>query len=150
MNNVEKILIMGFVLMLGLFGLFQVINDTALNTNLDEESNNIVKKYNENYLLVNQDQIYSNVSLNESEGAQLTHEGVDAFYRSTSEAKKSADKVSGSWKMFAKFPIMLITSIPFIQMNKELSYLIGLFVGLITIFGFIAIFKMWFGGNTNN
>jgi len=40
MNNVEKILIMGFVMMLGLFALFQVINDTANNTSLDEESNN--------------------------------------------------------------------------------------------------------------
>jgi len=150
MNNVEKILIMGFVMMLGLFALFQVINDTANNTSLDEESNNIIRKYNTQYLEVNDRQIFYAASLNDSEGAQLNHEGVEAFYRSTSEAKGSADKVSDSWKMFAKFPLMLISSMPFIELNTEILYLVGLFIGIITILGFLAIFKMWFGGNTNN
>jgi len=58
--------------------------------------------------------------------------------------------VSDSWKMFAKFPLMLISSMPFIELNTEILYLVGLFIGIITILGFLAIFKMWFGGNTNN
>jgi len=147
MNNVEKALIIGFVFLLCNWALFQLVTSTAQNTSLDEESTNIITKYVKNYNNITNAAILNDTT--NTTGSQVNYEGVDSFYRSTAEAKGSTEKFSSSWKMFAKFPVMLVTSIPFIE-AKNLSYIISIFLGLITLFGFIAIYKFWFGGNTNN
>ena len=146
MNNVESALIIGFVFLLGTFALYNVVNDTTVNTNLDAQSQQIVLKYNDAYSNITNEEIFSN----QSNISQINYEGVDPFYRTTAESKGSSNKFNSGWKVFVKFPVMLMSSIPFIEQDENINYIIGLFVGLIGLFGFIAIYKFWFGGNTNN
>jgi len=151
MNNVEIALVLGFVFMVCSTLLFVVINDVASNNNLDEQSNNIIKKYDSNFnTSIRNTTILTNFAEDNTSGSQVTYEGVDAFYRNTAEAKGSGNKFTDGWKVFVKFPLMLLTSVPFIEDNKTIGYIISLFVGLVVAFGFIALFKMWYGGNTGN
>jgi len=151
MNNIEMALIIGFVFMLCSTTLYVVVNDVATNNNLDDQSVDIISKYDASFNVgIRNETILTDFESDNTSGSQVTNEGVDAYYRGTSESKGSSSKFTDSWKVLVKFPVMLLTSIPFINDNATIGYLIKLFVGLVVAFGFLAIFKMWYGGNTGN
>lgn len=147
MNNIESILYTSFIFILAITGLFFVVSSVTYSpsTNLDNESENILLVYKNVNSQINNSEIFS--SWNET---QADNQGVDAFYRSISEAKTTSEKFKDSTTSILKFPAALIASIPFVP-TESVQYIVNLFVGLIAILLFIAIFKIWFGGgNTNN
>jgi hypothetical protein len=144
MNSIESILYTGFIFVICILGIYLIVDDTKYNTNLDLESQNIIGQYDLLYTQVNSNEIYTDFNQ-----TQADNQGVDAFYRSISEAKSTADKFQDSTNSITKFPLALLASIPFIP-AQYLNTIIGYFIGLISVLLFVAIFKLWFGGNTNN
>lgn len=148
MKNVEDIIVLGLLFFLGVFGLYSLVSGvSSLNPNLDSESQAIVSNYDDFYLSAKNNA--SNVFDGDKFSEQESNTGVDAFYRSISEAKSTADKFKIVKNIFWGFPKALIASIPLVPIEAS-GFIVGIIYGVIGMFAFIAIFKMWFGGNTNN
>jgi len=151
MNNVESVLWLSFLFFVGMLSMYFIFLDVSTsNLSLDNESVQMISKFNTQYSNTLTESEFVNSSINNT--GLLNYEGVAPEFREIAEAKGTISTLKNLWNSLVLFPAAMLATMPFINDTAAafLTILIEAVIIIVGILKLIALYKALRGGNTNN